>query len=305
MQSIQSTPSLTKFAWLSILAALITIGLKLGAYFLTNSIGLLSDALESLVNLVTAIAALVALSIAARPADEEFSFGYSKVEYFSSGFEGGMILIAAGSIAFTAIPRLINPQPLGQVSLGLAVSVVASVINFGVARILSRAARQYGSITLEADSRHLMTDVVTTVGVIAGVGIVSLTGWERLDAIIALVVAGNILFTGLKLLRTAARGLLDVTLPQADLEGIKNILQPYEAQGIRFHALRTRTAAALGLVSMHMLVPGTWSVKQAHELAEQIESEIQVKLPKVMVFTHVEPIEDPASWQDRLEFTLQ
>jgi cation diffusion facilitator family transporter len=289
---------LTRFAWLSIGAAILTIGLKLSAYFLTNSVGLLSDALESLVNLATAIVALFALRIAARPADEEFSFGYSKAEYFSSGFEGGMILLAAGSIAATAIPRLIQPQPIEQVGLGLAVSIVASLVNFGVARILSQAGKNYGSITLTADSRHLMTDVITTGGVLIGVSLVAITGWQRLDPIIALLVAANILFTGFSLLRHAVLGLMDAALPEADLQVIHSVLSPYNKQGVQFHALRTRAAASRGFISMHVLVPGDWTVRQAHNLAEQIENELREKSPNASIFTHVEPQGDPTSFQD-------
>lgn len=298
MKPGKANNDLTRFAWLSILAAVITIGLKVSAYFLTNSIGLLSDAMESVVNLVTAIVALIALRIAARPADDEFSYGYSKAEFFSSGFEGGMILIAAGSIVATAVPRLIHPQPLEKIGLGLGVSIAASIVNWGVAMVLTRAARLYGSITLEADARHLMTDVITTAGVIAGVGLVSLTGWQRLDAIIALLVAGNILFTGFKLLKHAALGLLDVALPKSDLQVILDILKPYESDGITFHDIRSRSAAARGFVSMHVLVPGDWSVQKAHDLAEQLENRIHTTLPQIMVFTHIEPAEDPASLLD-------
>ncbi len=298
MKPDKANNNLTRFAWLSILAAVITIGLKVSAYFLTNSIGLLSDAMESVVNLVTAIVALIALRIAARPADDEFSYGYSKAEFFSSGFEGGMILIAAGSIVATAVPRLIHPQPLEKIGLGLGVSIAASIVNWGVAIVLTRAARLYGSITLEADARHLMTDVITTAGVIAGVGLVSLTGWQRLDAIIALLVAGNILFTGFKLLKHAALGLLDVALPKSDLQVILDILKPYESDGITFHDIRSRSAAARGFVSMHVLVPGDWSVQKAHDLAEQLENRIHTSLPQIMVFTHIEPAEDPASLLD-------
>lgn len=302
MNSSPSARNLTRFAWLSILAAVVTIGLKLGAYYLTNSVGLLSDALESVVNLIAALVALLVLSIAARPADEEFSFGYSKVEYFSSGFEGGMILIAAFSIAWTAIPRLISPQPIEQVGLGLGISVIASLINFGVSRVLAQASRRYRSITLEADARHLMTDVVTTAGVIVGVGLVSLTGWTRLDPIIALIVAANILFTGFGLIRRSALGLMDVALPASELQSIQTVLQPYESQGITFHALRTRAAGARAFVSMHILVPGSWSVQRAHDTAGQIETKIRESLPELVVFTHIEPVEDPAS---RLENEVQ
>lgn len=290
--------NLTRYAWLSIGAAILTIGFKLGAFWLTNSIGLLSDALESLVNLVSAIVALVALSIATRPADEEFAYGYSKVEFFSSGFEGGMILIAAGSIAATALPRLLNPQPLEQVGLGLVISVLASLVNLVISRVLAQAARRYNSITLEADSRHLMTDVVTTGGVIFGVLLVSLTGWQRLDPAIALLVAANILFTGFGLLRRSARGLMDVSLPASDVKVVQDILEPYQAQGMQFHALRTRTAAARGFVSMHILVPGDWTVQRAHNLAEEIARKIRAALPQTAVFSHIEPVEDPESWQD-------
>jgi cation diffusion facilitator family transporter len=287
--------NLTRYAWLSIGAAILTIGLKLGAYWLTNSVGLLSDALESLVNLATAIVALIALNIAARPADEEFTYGYSKVEYFSSGFEGGMILVAACGIVATAIPRLFNPQPLEQIGLGLGISVLASVINLWISRVLAQAAKRHHSITLEADAHHLMTDVVTTGGVILGVLLVGLTGWERLDAVIALVVAINILFTGFGLLRRSGRGLMDAALPAEDIQRVQGILEPYQKQGLKFHALHTRTAAARSFVSMHILVPNRWSVQRAHSLAEEIENQIRSELPQTAVFTHVEPLDDPQS----------
>lgn len=297
--SSSSRVNLTRFAWLSIGAAVLTIALKMGAFLLTNSVSLLSDALESLVNLVSAIIALIALHIASRPADEEFSFGYSKVEFFSSGFEGGMILVAAGSIIFTAVPRLIDPQPLEQVGLGLGVSVIASLINLGVSRVLASAGKRYNSITLQADAHHLMTDVITTGGVLVGVGLVSVSGWQRLDPIIAIIVALNILRTGFSLVRESAKGLLDVALPPDDMHTIQKILNEYDPQGIEFHALRTRTAAARGFVSVHLLVPGEWSVQQAHQKAEQIEEQIRQQIPNIAVFTHVEPLEDPISFVDK------
>ena len=290
---MQPYNQLTRFAWLSITAAIVTIVMKLGAYLLTNSVGLLSDALESLVNLATAIIALIALNIAAKPADEEFAFGYTKVEFFSSGFEGGMILLAAGSIAWTAIPRLLHPEKIEQVALGLAVSVGASLVNFGVSRILLQAGKRYDSITLEADARHLMTDVVTTIGVIAGVALVGLTGWAILDPLIAIAVSVNILFTGVSLIRRSVRGLMDVSLPEQEMEQIEEILQPYSHQGVKFHALRTRSAAAQDFVSMHVLVPGNWTVRHAHTLAEQIERDIRKSSPQRAVFTHIEPQDDP------------
>jgi cation diffusion facilitator family transporter len=295
---ISSSNNLTRFAWISIGAALFTISLKLIAFWLTNSVSLLSDALESLVNLVTAIVALIALSVAARPADEEFTFGYSKVEFMSSGFEGGMILVAAGSIVATAIPRLIAPQPIEQLGLGIFISIVASMINLVVARVLATAGKKYGSITLQADAHHLMTDVLTTAGVLVGIILVSLTGWLRLDPLIAMLVAANILRTGLRLLRQSGQGLLDASLPAAEVQTVREILEGYEKRGVKFHALRTRSAAARSFVSMHILVPGDWSVQRAHHLAEQIEGEIRRKLSHIVVFTHVEPLEDPVSWQD-------
>jgi cation diffusion facilitator family transporter len=295
-------PNLTRFAWISIAAAIVTIALKLAAYWLTNSVGLLSDAMESFVNLVTAIVALLALRIATKPADEEYSFGYSKVEFFSSGFEGGMILIAAGSIAFTAIQRILHPQPLEQIGVGLAVSVVASLINLGVSRVLAQAGKRYGSITLEADARHLMTDVITTAGVVVGVGLVAITRFTVLDPVVAILVAANILFTGVRLLRQAYHGLMDVSLPAPEIVKIQHVLQTHEAQGIKFHALRTRSAASRGFVSMHILVPGQWSVQQGHKAAEQVETEIRKLVPNIAIFTHVEPIDDPMSFEDsRLE----
>lgn len=293
-----SPNSLTRFAWISIGAAILTISLKLGAYWLTNSVGLLSDALESFVNLLTAIVALLALRVASRPADEEFTFGYSKVEFFSSGFEGGMILIAAGSIAFASIQRLLHPQPLEQIGVGLLISIIASLINLGVSRLLSQAGKQYGSITLQADARHLMTDVITTGGVIVGVGLVSVTRLNVLDSLVALLVAANILFTGVNLLRQSYHGLMDASLPAAEISKIQDVLSAYEEQGIQFHALRTRSAASRGFVSIHILVPGKWSVQHGHKTAEQIETEIRSHVPQIAIFTHVEPVEDPISWED-------
>jgi cation diffusion facilitator family transporter len=290
--------NLTRFAWISIGAAVVTIALKLSAYWLTNSVGLLSDALESFVNLVTAIVALLALRVATKPADEEYSFGYSKVEFFSSGFEGGMILIAAGSIAFAAIQRMMHPQPLEQIGLGLLVSVVASLINLGVSRILSQAGKRYRSITLVADSRHLMTDVITTAGVIVGVGLVSVTGLVSLDSVVALLVAANILFTGFHLLRQSYQGLMDAALPTAEITKIKDVLTTYETKGVQFHALRTRSGASRQFVSMHILVPGEWSVKRGHQVAEQVEKDLRKDIPQITIFTHVEPVEEPISFED-------
>jgi cation diffusion facilitator family transporter len=290
--------SLTRFAWLSIAAALLTIGLKAWAYWLTSSVGLLSDALESLVNLVAASIALVVLTIAARPADEDHPYGHDKAEYFSSGVEGGMILLAALSIAVTAVNRLVHPQPLEQVGLGLTVSIIASLINFGIAQTLLAAGRRYDSITLEADAKHLMTDVWTSAGVVLGVGAVRLTGWEWLDPIVALGVAANIVSTGVCLVRRSVLDLMDTALPLEEQTIIKNILDQYRTDHVQYHALRSRRAAARRFVSVHILVPGTWTVQRGHDLLERIEAQIREHLANATVFTHLEPLEDPVSWQD-------
>ena len=289
---------LTRFAWLSVIAAIATISLKTSAYILTGSVGLLSDAIESIVNLVGALMALAMLTIAARPADEEHAFGHSKAEYFSSGVEGGLIVIAAISIAYTAVERLINPQPIEKVGLGLGVSILASLINLGVSIVLLRAGKRYQSITLEADAHHLMTDVWTSVGVVAGVGAVALTGFRELDPIVALLVAANIIWTGVNILRRSVSGLMDTALPQEEIDIIQEVLKPYKQSGIQIHALRTRQSGARRFVSFHVLVPGNWTVQYGHQLLERIEADLRRSLVNVTVFTHLEPLDDPLSWQD-------
>ena len=292
--------SLTRYAWLSIGAAVVTIGMKSGAYLLTGSIGLLSDALESVVNLVAAIVALGVLTIVARPPDDEHAYGHDKAEYFSSGVEGTLILIAAASIIYTASERLLNPQPIEQIGMGLLISIGASAVNFVVARVLLQAGRRHHSITLEADSNHLMTDVWTSVGVVAGMGAVALTGWERLDPIVAMVVAANIIWSGIRLLQRSVLGLLDTALTASDQALVIAILTRYcEEEGIQYHALRTREAGARRFVTMHILVPGAWSVAQGHRLLERIEAEVYEALPGANVLTHLEPLEDPVSFEDQ------
>jgi cation diffusion facilitator family transporter len=289
---------LTRFAWLSIAAAVATIAIKAGAWWLTGSVGLLSDALESIVNLVAAAMTLWMLALSARPPTEEHAYGYSKAEYFSSGLEGALIFAAALAIAWTAIDRLMHPQPLERVGLGLVLSVVASVINFVVARVLQKAAQRYQSIALEADAHHLMTDVWTSIGVVVAVGAVALTQWNWLDPLIALAVAANIVFTGFSLVRRSALGLLDRSLPGEQRTAIEAVLARHRAAGIDYHALRTRAAAGRSFVSVHLLVPGAWTVQQAHDLAEQIEHEIAAAVPGASAFTHTEPREDPSSYED-------
>lgn len=290
--------SLRRYAAISIAAALATIALKGGAYLLTGSVGLLSDALESLVNLAAAIVALIALSAAARPEDEDHRYGHSKAEYFSSGFEGALIMLAAASIIYTSVERLLDPQPIRQVPIGAAISFTASVINLVVARILFRAGRRHQSITLEADAHHLMSDVWTSVGVIIGVSAAAITGWHRLDPIIAIAVALNIVRTGVSILRRSLLGLLDTAIPEDLLLRISDVFKRHAASGVRFHALRTRQAGAWRFIDFHVLVPGDWSVQRGHDLLEQIEEEVRAAVPNSSVFTHLEPIEDPASFAD-------
>lgn len=291
--------SLHRYAWLSIAAAIATILLKGWAWHLTGSVGLLSDAIESFVNLAGAVMALWMLIVSATPADSRHAHGHGKAEYFSSAFEGLLILLAAFGIAYTAIERLLAPQPLESVSIGLMVSLAASAINLAVARVLMRIGRQHNAIALEADAHHLMTDVWTSAGVIVGVGLVWLTGWLWLDPVLALAVAANILWTGWKLLERSADGLLDASLPPAQLASIESLLAGYRTQGLDFHALRTREAGNRCFITLHVLVPGQWTVQQGHDQLEQIEGEIRALIPHAHVTTHLEPLGDPLSMQDQ------
>jgi cation diffusion facilitator family transporter len=289
----------TRYAWLSIGAALATIALKTAAYRVTGSVGLLSDALESLVNLAAALVTLTMLAIAARPPSEQHAYGQSKAEYFASGAEGAFILLAAIGIAWAAADRLRAPRPLEAAGLGLAISAAASLVNLAAARVLLRAGRRLHSIALEADGHHLMADVWTSAGVVAGVALVAITGWARLDPLVAFAVAAHIVWTGAKLLRRSARGLLDVALAAPEQEALQAVLARHEAPTVRFHAIRTRQAGARRFVSMHVLVPGHWSVRRGHALLEQIEADVRAAVPNVTVDTHLEAIEDPTSWQDQ------
>ncbi|NJM06921.1 cation transporter [Candidatus Gracilibacteria bacterium] len=299
-ESSANSMVLTRYAWLAIGTAVVTIGLKAAAYFVTGSIGLLSDAIESLVNLAAAIMELIVLSVAARPPDEDHEYGHSKAEYFSSGAEGALILIAAYSIISSSIGRFAQPQPVEAAALGLVLSSVASGINLVVAQILLRASRRFHSPTLHAGGQHLMTDVWTSVGVIIGVAAVAISGWQQLDALIAIAVAVGILFSGVRIVRSSLMGLLDTALPATEREQLNAVLKKYQQQQpIEFHALRTRQAGARRFVSVHILVPGAWTVQRGHHLLEAIEHDIRTTLPQTTVFTHLEPIEDPASWQDQ------
>ena len=295
-----TTGHLKQYAWLSIAAAIATILLKGMAWWLTGSVGLLSDALESFVNLAGALMALAMLSLAAAPADDRHAYGHGKAEYFSSAFEGFLILLAAVSIAYTAIERFLHPQAIEAVGIGLLVSVVASFINLFAARELLKAGRAHNSITLEADAKHLMTDVWTSVGVIIGVGLVWASGWLWLDPLIALLVAANIVWTGWQLLQRSASGLMDEAIPTEQIAAIEVVLDNYRRQGLDFHALRTRQAGRQAFISMHVLVPGAWTVQRGHDRLEQIEAAIRAAIPFSHLTTHLEPIEDPLSHSDEV-----
>jgi cation diffusion facilitator family transporter len=275
------------------------MGVKFMGYFLTGSVGLFSDAAESVVNLVAALVALWALILAARPADEDHAYGHTKSEYFSSGVEGALILVAAVIIIMQALPRLLHPQPLEQIGLGLAFSVSGAVVNGVLAWFMLRAGKRLRSITLEADAHHLYADVFTTAGVLVGVLLTALTGWLILDPIIALLVALNVAWTGIRLLHDAGLGLLDTALPPEDIEQVQTILDAYQAQQMAFHALRTRRAGSRRFISFHVLVPGSWTVQKGHRLCEEMELALRDALPETTVFTHLEPLEDPVSFADQ------
>lgn len=290
--------SLTRYAWLSVIAALAVLALKLGAWKLTGSVALLSDALETCTNLGGAVMALLMLRLAAQPPDDEHAYGHSKAEYFSSGFEGMLIFLAAAVIVVQALPGLWRPHELQQADIGLAVAAVATVINFAVARLLALAGARHHSISLQADSRHLMADVWTTLGVIAGVALATLTGWLWLDPLVALLVAANVLWEGYKLVRESAMGLMDAAWPEDEQKVLHAVLDGFRTEGVDFHAVRTRRSAARRFVNFHVLVPGSWTVKQGHDLVERVEQRLAEKLPYVTAFTHLEPSDDPCSYGD-------
>lgn len=289
---------LERFAWLSVATGIVVLALKLTAWRLTDSVGLLSDALESTVNIGAALVAVFALRAANRPADAEHHYGHGKAEYLSAMVEGFLILAASAAIIATAVLRLLNPRPLEDVGIGLAVSVLASVLNGVVAYTLIKVGRRHRSIVLVADGKHLLTDVWTSAGVVVGVGAVALTGWDRLDPIIALAVGANILWTGWGLLRESVSGLLDERLPDGDIEQVVKVLASKESDSVHFHALQSRAAGRQRFVSLHMLVPGAQSVRVAHDLAQDIEDEIDARLPGTVVSIHIEPLEDPRAWDD-------
>jgi cation diffusion facilitator family transporter len=293
--------NLAKFAWMSIVVSVVVFGMKMAAWWATGSVGLLSDALESTVNIVAAVVALFALRTAMKPADKLHHFGRGKAEYFSASIEGFMILLAALIIVYTAVERIITPRELEQIGWGLTISTVAALINGGAALILLRAGKLHRSPVLVADGKHLMTDVWTSAGVIVGVGLVVVTGWNRLDGIVALAVGLNIIVTGVNLLRSSTAGLMDKALSDEDHLKIVKVLTKYESDEVKFHELQTREAGRQRFVSMHVLVPGAWTIQKGHDLSEDLEADIIAELPNTLVTTHIEPLEDERSWADQTE----
>jgi cation diffusion facilitator family transporter len=295
---VSGLPNLARYAWPSIIVAVVTLGMKLLGWWLTGSVGLLSDALETVVNLVAAFIALVSLNVSAKPADDDHAYGHTKVEYFASGMEGAMVLVAAGGIAWNAILHLLHPHPLEKINVGLWLVGAATVLNFVVARILFSAGRRERSVALEADAHHLMTDVWTTITVIVAVFLVSVTGWNWLDPLTGVLLAFHIMAIGVKLVRQALLGLMDTGFPEEDMKIVRDVLAEHSNEGVQYHALRTRQAGARRFMSVHLLVPGKWTVAEGHEVAERVEADLRAKLPRLHVTTHLEPLEDPVSWED-------
>ncbi|GGJ95912.1 cation diffusion facilitator family transporter [Luteimonas terricola] len=294
-----TTPDLRKYAWLAIATAVLTVLLKGSAWAITGSVGLLSDAAESMVNLVAAIVALVSLTIAARPADDDHHFGHSKAEYFSAALEGIMVFVAAASIIYLGIERLLNPRPLESIGFGLAISMVAAVLNGVVGRILIAVGTRHRSITLRADGKHLMTDVYTSIGVVVGLGLAWLTGWNWMDPVVAILVGVNILVTGYRLISESTAGLMDVSLSPQDNARIQAILDAHAETGrIEFHAVRTRESGSRQFMEMHMLVPGDWTVLRGHDAMEDLVEKIVAEFPAMRVTGHLEPVSDPRSYED-------
>jgi cation diffusion facilitator family transporter len=302
IKSIQKK-SLASIVWFSIIASVLTIAIKWSAYSITGSVGFLSDAMESFINLAAGIVAFVMLTIAAKPPDKEHPFGHDKAEYFSSLIEGVLIVLAAIGIVYAAINRIYHPQPLDELNIGMALSILATIINFVVSRILLHYGRKHNSITLEADAHHLMTDVWTTVGIVIGIVLVKFTNWQLLDPIMAIAVAISIIYTGAKLIVRSADGLMDTMLSEKDLTLVRQILDKYKQQGLDYHALYTRKAASKNFITFHLLIPGDLTLHEAHEFSKTIEKDIAKELPYSDVFIHLEPLSDPDAFDDVLKET--
>jgi cation diffusion facilitator family transporter len=289
---------LPRYAWISAWVAVVTIVLKATAWALTGSIGLLSDALESFVNLATALLAIAMLNLALRPEDDEHPYGHNKAEYFSSGVEGALVLLTGVGIAVAAVRRFLQPHALEQLGLGVTLSGISTAINLGVALLMLRAGRRHRSVTLEANGHHLLADVWTSVAVVAGLGAVALTGRHVIDPAVALLVAGHVSWTGISILRRTATGLMDSALSTEDQAALQRALSVHVVEPVQVHALKSRVAGVRRFVSLHVLVPGDWTVQRGHELLEQIEGDIRGALPNTSVLTHLESLEDPTSWDD-------
>lgn len=284
-----------KMAFLSIATSFVTIALKFGAWYVTGSVSLWSDALESLVNLAAGLVALGAIVLSEQPADDRHAYGHDKAEYFSSGVEGGLIVVAAVAIVWSAVGRLVSPQPLEMLGPGLVVALLATAANFVTARVMLKVARQHDSITIEADAKHLMTDVWTSVGILAGlVAVMLVPEWSILDPLMAIAVGVHIVVTGVSLLRRSADGLMDAALPPAEVRRAEAIIAAELPPDASFHALRTRKAGARRFLDLHLLVPGTMSVAASHALCDRIEAALEAHLAKASVTIHVEPRETQA-----------
>ena len=287
-----------RYAHLSIGASLLTMALKFGAFFLTGSIGLFSDAVESVVNLTAGIIALLAIIQAHRPADQCHAYGHGKVEYFSSGMEGVLICLAALGIAYASVQRFLDPQPISFLGPGLLVAAAAGAVNFAAAKIMLKAAREYDSIVLEADARHLLTDVWTSAGLVAALLVMLLAppSWQVLDPILGLTMSAHIVWTGIGLVRRSVAGLMDEGLPAGEISIITGAISRIGGEGTGYHALRTRKAGSIRFVDFHLLVPGAMTVQQSHDLCCDIEEAVRLELPGAQITIHVEPNEDYASF---------
>ena len=297
VEPVEQHRTLVRLMLLSVAAAVVTIGLKVAAAAVTGSVGFLSDAMESVVNLVAALVGLWAIRLAARPPDLGHHFGHGKSEYLSAAVEGSLIFVAAAAILWTSLDRLLDPVPIEQPGIGLALSSLAAVINLAVGVLLVRAGRRLRSIAVEADGRHLLTDVVTSAGVLVGIGLVAIFEWYVLDPIVAMAVGANILYTGYGLLRRSVTGLLDASIPADDMHTVEQLLDEFRRrEPVDFHALRSRESGRQQFVYVHLLVPDGWTVKRGHDLAEELSTAIGGALRGARTFVHIEPIADPSSY---------
>lgn len=303
MKQLDSWMNPTRMLWASVVVALVTIALKTAAWWLTDSVGLLSDAMESLVNLASAVFGLMMVTIAARPADDDHPYGHHKAEYFSSGFEGILIIVAALGIIWVAVHRLFDPQPIAQVGWGLVLSVGSSVLNGLLAWLMFRAARQHRSLALEADARHLVTDVWTSAGVVLGIALVTVSGWLWLDAVVAMAVALNILKEGWHLIWRSSQGLMDEALEPEVLVQVKTVLASFahqrgETEIIRFDHLNTRKAGQRRFVDVHMHMPSAWSLGRAAALRASVEQALMSEVPGLRATIQLLPSDVEAHFDD-------